>query len=517
MSLQLQQHKWIPWTTFLERQPGGMVKQRTHLCCYFALMHPALWYVELRVRVRVRVWSWSWSWSLQHTSYINTPTHTCIHAPPPLLHSETCVSQICWVLTMLSSTAYYYYVVNLLRLACDSIHQPIRIHQGVSTEVTAPDGGGYGGADAGAGAADGGGGGASAREAAFASVAPLTQAAAEWTCAACTFLNPPEAPLCGVCETMKSEDPRSAHQQQEEEEEAPPSSSHELPASTIYVSRLDSVRLAVDSHLARVAQTHPYHRVGVVVFNDTVAVIGDGTQPTLKIGGDVLLDYDMLFNLGVRAAGTSKAGVAESRGRLMARMQEIESQGQTALGPALLVAVAMCNNAPRSQVMLCTDGLSNVGLGGLAPDATPLEMEYADGFFTRVAETAASQGTTISVISIRGDECNLNSLGVLADMTGGSVARVDALQLSQSIAAIEAPRPQASNVRVRILMHTSLAPFVGGKLMPAMDGLNSHQKRLGNVNAQTQVGARFCDFGGLKRPAPAPPPPEQHCALSQGP
>lgn len=515
MSLQLQQHKWIPWTTFLERQPGGMVKQRTHLCCYFALMHPALWYVELRVRVRVRVWSWSWSWSLQHTSYINTPTHTCIHAPPPLLHSETCVSQICWVLTMLSSTAYYYYVVNLLRLACDYIHQPIRIHQGVSTEV--PDGGGYGGADAGAGAADGGGGGASAREAAFASVAPLTQAAAEWTCAACTFLNPPEAPLCGVCETMKSEDPRSAHQQQEEEEEAPPSSSHELPPSTIYVSRLDSVRLAVDSHLARVAQTHPYHRVGVVVFNDTVAVIGDGTQPTLKIGGDVLLDYDMLFNLGVRAAGTSKAGVAESRGRLMARMQEIESQGQTALGPALLVAVAMCNNAPRSQVMLCTDGLSNVGLGGLAPDATPLEMEYADGFFTRVAETAASQGTTISVISIRGDECNLNSLGVLADMTGGSVARVDALQLSQSIAAIEAPRPQASNVRVRILMHTSLAPFVGGKLMPAMDGLNSHQKRLGNVNAQTQVGARFCDFWGLKRPAPPPPPPEQHCALSQGP
>jgi hypothetical protein len=51
-----------------------------------------------------------------------------------------------------------------------------------------------------------------------------------------------------------------------------------------------------------------------------------------------------------------------------------------------------------------------------------------------------TEGTTISVISIKGDECNLNTLGNLADMTGGSVARVDPKHLAQTI-AVRCPPP----------------------------------------------------------------------------
>ena len=210
---------------------------------------------------------------------------------------------------------------------------------GVSTEVSAAENPEYFHPDADGGGtppgASAGASGASAREAAFSAApasagwgvepgsAPAAEpvyqntgatgaaATAEWACAACTFLNPPEAPICAVCGAKKSDAPIPAPE---------PPQSLDLPplptaGATKHVSRLDAIRLAVDSHLARVARTHPHHRVGVVVFNDAVAVIGDGTQPTLKISGDVLLDYDMLFSLGVRAAGTSKAGVAESRGR----------------------------------------------------------------------------------------------------------------------------------------------------------------------------------------------------------
>ena len=49
---------------------------------------------------------------------------------------------------------------------------------------------------------------------------------------------------------------------------------------------------------------------------------------------------------------------------LAERVLSLEETGPTALGPALATAIALVGNgAPGSAVILCTDGLSNVGLG----------------------------------------------------------------------------------------------------------------------------------------------------------
>lgn len=42
----------------------------------------------------------------------------------------------------------------------------------------------------------------------------------------------------------------------------------------------------------------------------------------------------------------------------------LEETGPTALGPAIVTSVAMAaEGAPGSQVVICTDGLANIGLG----------------------------------------------------------------------------------------------------------------------------------------------------------
>ena len=42
----------------------------------------------------------------------------------------------------------------------------------------------------------------------------------------------------------------------------------------------------------------------------------------------------------------------------------MQIKGTTALGPAVLTSVAMASKgAPGSQVIICTDGMANVGLG----------------------------------------------------------------------------------------------------------------------------------------------------------
>ena len=45
-------------------------------------------------------------------------------------------------------------------------------------------------------------------------------------------------------------------------------------------------------------------------------------------------------------------------------LYSLEEKGQTALGPAVATAVAMASEgAPGSVVVVCTDGLANIGVG----------------------------------------------------------------------------------------------------------------------------------------------------------
>ena len=48
----------------------------------------------------------------------------------------------------------------------------------------------------------------------------------------------------------------------------------------------------------------------------------------------------------------------------------MEESGQTALGPAVLVSVVIASQKPGSKVVICTDGLANIGLGSLDGNIT---------------------------------------------------------------------------------------------------------------------------------------------------
>lgn len=80
--------------------------------------------------------------------------------------------------------------------------------------------------------------------------------------------------------------------------------------------------------------------------------------------------------------------------------------------------------APGSTVVLCTDGFANVGLGAWDEVKTPVEAAKVEEFYERIGQFAQSKGVTINVITLAGDECNLDSLEKVAEITGGEVERV---------------------------------------------------------------------------------------------
>ena len=60
------------------------------------------------------------------------------------------------------------------------------------------------------------------------------------------------------------------------------------------------------------------------------------------------------------------------------------------------------------------------------------------------------------MISIKGDECNIDGLSVLADMTGGTIERVSPETLTQDFANILSKPVIATGVQVKVKLHKGL-------------------------------------------------------------
>merc|ERR1719230_492337 len=110
------------------------------------------------------------------------------------------------------------------------------------------------------------------------------------------------------------------------------------------------------------------------------------------------------------------------------------------------------------RIVLCTDGLANVGLGALdeLPEGPGPERTQAEGVYTSLGETAQATGIVVDVISIVGQDADLENLGALSEATGGNVVRVDPLSLQRDFAGILANPVLATNVQVKVILHGAM-------------------------------------------------------------
>lgn len=199
-------------------------------------------------------------------------------------------------------------------------------------------------------------------------------------------------------------------------------------------------------------------KVGVVTFNSDVTILGDGSKIPQTIAGDKLNDFDFLLQNGCdQAQILLKKSVKETKKALQDKILGIEETGPTALGPAVLTSVALASEGkPGSTVVICTDGLSNVGLGNFDGASTDAEIKNVEDFYERLGQFAKSKGVTINLVSIEGDECNVETLSKLCELTGGMVERVNPTNLTKNFANILAKPVIASNVITKVKLHKGL-------------------------------------------------------------
>ena len=73
----------------------------------------------------------------------------------------------------------------------------------------------------------------------------------------------------------------------------------------------------------------------------------------------------MVDSVAFQLIPLSSINVIFSYSRLKDRVKSLSEGGSTALGPALAIGVGMLAKQPGSEVVLCTDGMPNQGVGSL--------------------------------------------------------------------------------------------------------------------------------------------------------
>ncbi len=123
------------------------------------------------------------------------------------------------------------------------------------------------------------------------------------------------------------------------------------------------------------SKVNPERKVGIVTFSSEVQIIGDGTNIPSIVAGDKLLNYDVILENGIKCAETVMTKpIKETKKALETKLMAIEESGPTALGPGIFSAIALAGEgAPGSLVIVCTDGLANVGLGNFDDSRSELE------------------------------------------------------------------------------------------------------------------------------------------------
>jgi len=229
--------------------------------------------------------------------------------------------------------------------------------------------------------------------------------------------------------------------------------------NAVYVSRIQCVQAAVESQIDNMSKGAPNRKVGIITFNNEVNIIGDGNQNQYVIAGDKLNDLQTLIDIG-KNEGIKylTTPIKDSKVKLCEKLMQIEESGSTALGPALIASISMLDGAkPGSKVIICTDGLANVGLGSLDTLKTEEEFNKAKEFYEKVGQIAKEKKLSISIISIVSEECRLEMLSPLADLTGGDILKVNPLNLSSDFANILSQNLVATEVNLKVKLHKGLS------------------------------------------------------------
>lgn len=216
------------------------------------------------------------------------------------------------------------------------------------------------------------------------------------------------------------------------------------------MTRLECVQASVAQQLDVLRRQQPDCTVVIMTFGAEVSVYTDGGNRSLIARRAHDNEADLVAK-GEQLGSLCSEQVSNVAERLETTLAGLKPCGNTALGPALAVGVGLASGRPGSKIVLCTDGMANNGVGAIRDRNAVVE------FYGDIGRRAAEEGTSISVITMEGEDCSMENLGTCADLTGGQVEMVDLQALSSKVGAMLANATLATGLQMTLIAGKGLS------------------------------------------------------------
>lgn len=251
------------------------------------------------------------------------------------------------------------------------------------------------------------------------------------------------------------------------------------------VSRLQCIKEAVQRQLEQMNTDQPDKPVMLTTFGSEMDVKGGGNMAQGGESHYASLDrvtYDNLITKGKELAEKYRLKpLTDSYSDLDEAVKALYTSGCTALGPALSICAGFLSEVPNSEIVLCTDGMPNVGVG-------TLQGADADSdFYKRIGEYAKSNKTVINILAVEGEPVGLPQVQVAAEVSGGTINVLNPLEIVRQLRQIMQNSLVANSVTVVFFLHPD---FVFDEPDYPTDS-SRLSKELGNVMKEDDLTFRF--------------------------
>ena len=252
--------------------------------------------------------------------------------------------------------------------------------------------------------------------------------------------------------------------------------------NTNYISRLDLVKCSIRDNINSLLKNAPNTKVGIVSFGSDIEVKGDCLSNVMMIKEKDMNNESKIKSLGEENTNLIKAPISESHENIIKALNATEENGSTALGPAVLMSLSLLKNAKiGSRIFLCTDGMSNLGVGNISEN-----KDNAKDFYTKIGEMAKEKGIIINLITFQDSESEIDILMSMVDKSGGEIIRVNPNAILDGFNDLLENEAIASEVELRMNLNKCLTFRDQEEKDLSNDGSTIYQQ-LGNVAKETET------------------------------
>ena len=252
--------------------------------------------------------------------------------------------------------------------------------------------------------------------------------------------------------------------------------------NTSYISRLDLVKCSIQNNINSLLKNAPNTKVGIVSFGTDIEVKGDCLSNVMMIKEKDMNNESKIKSLGEENTNLIKASINKSHKEIIKALKATEENGSTALGPAVLMSLSLLNNAKiGSRIFLCTDGMSNLGVGNISKN-----KEEAKEFYTKIGEMAKVKGVIINLITFQDSESEIEVLMPMIEKSGGEIIRVNPNAILDGFNDLLENEALAVEVELRMNLNKTLT-FRDQEEKDLINDGSSIVQKLGNVAKETET------------------------------